>query len=205
MTLARAIADAGARQLHVAETEKYAHVTYFFNGGQEHPCEGERRELVASPRDVATYDERPEMSARDATAAFAKAFGEDQPRFAILNLANPDMVGHTGVIPAVVKAVETVDECLGEVVEAVHAAGGVCVVSSDHGNAEHLLEADGGPNTAHTLNPVPLIVTRLALRLRQHGGVLADVAPTILELLGLAQPGEMSGRSLIEHDAPPAP
>ena len=204
MTLARAIADAGARQLHVAETEKYAHVTYFFNGGQEHPCEGERRELVASPRDVATYDERPEMSARDAHGRVRQGLGEDQPRFAILNLANPDMVGHTGVIPAVVKAVETVDECLGEVVEAVHAAGGVCVVSSDHGNAEH---SRGGRRAEHGphANPVPLIVTRLALRLRQHGGVLADVAPTILELLGLAQPGEMSGRSLIEHDAPPAP
>ncbi|MEA2272354.1 MAG: 2,3-bisphosphoglycerate-independent phosphoglycerate mutase, partial [Solirubrobacteraceae bacterium] len=153
-TLGEVLAAAGARQLHVAETEKYAHVTYFFNGGEEDPLEGERRELVPSPRDVPTYDHRPEMSARDAAQAFVQAWQEDEPRFAIINFANPDMVGHTGVIPAAVAAIETVDACLGQVVDAVHASGGVCVVTADHGNAEQMLEPDGSPNTAHSLNPV---------------------------------------------------
>ena len=141
------------------------------------------------------------MSAREAADAFARAFREDRPRFALVNFANPDMVGHTGVIPAVVEALEVVDECLGSVLQAVQAVGGVCVITADHGNAEHLLEPDGGPNTAHTLNPVPFIVTGVAVRLRQQGGILADVAPTVLELLGIEQPAEMSGRSLIDHDA----
>ncbi len=159
MTLAGVIAAAGARQLHVAETEKYPHVTYFFNGGEERPYAGERRELVPSPRDVPTYDHKPEMSARRGADRSWRPGASRRPRFAIINFANPDMVGHTGVIPAAVRAVETVDECLGEVVAAVHAAGGACVVTADHGNAEHMLEPDGSPNTAHSLNPVPLIVT----------------------------------------------
>ena len=162
----RARAARDVRQLHVAETEKYPHVTYFFNGGNEQPCEGERRELVPSPRDVPTYDYKPEMSAREAAAAFVDAWKADSPTFGIINFANPDMVGHTGVIPAAVKAIETVDDCLGEVVAAVHEAGGACLITADHGNADHMLEPDGSPNTAHSLNPVPVIVTVPGLSLR---------------------------------------
>jgi 2,3-bisphosphoglycerate-independent phosphoglycerate mutase len=197
VTLGSVLAASGAKQLHVAETEKYPHVTYFFNGGEEAPYEGERRELVDSPREVPTYDLKPEMSARAATEAFLRAWREERPRFAIVNFANADMVGHTGVIPAAVKAVETVDECLGEVVRAVHESGGACVITADHGNADNMLEPDGGPNTAHSLNPVPLIVTVPGLSLLAEGGILADVAPTVLELLGIEQPEQMSGSSLI--------
>jgi 2,3-bisphosphoglycerate-independent phosphoglycerate mutase len=196
VTLSSVVAKHGLRQLHVAETEKYAHVTYFFGGGEEDPCEGERRELVPSPRDVPTYDQKPEMSAREAAAAFVEAWQSDHPTFGIINFANPDMVGHTGVIPAAVKALETVDQCLAEVVNAVHGAGGACLITADHGNADNMLEPDGSPNTAHSLNPVPVIVTVPGLELRS-GGVLADVAPTILELLGIEQPAVMTGRSLI--------
>jgi 2,3-bisphosphoglycerate-independent phosphoglycerate mutase len=204
-TLSHVIALSGARQLHVAETEKYPHVTYFFNGGEEAPYEGEHRELAPSPRDVPTYDHRPEMSAREAAAAFVRAWSEAGPdgyRFAIINFANADMVGHTGVIPAAVKAVETVDACLGQVLDAVRARDGVAIVTADHGNADHMLEPDGSPNTAHSLNPVPLIVTAPGLALRARGGILADVAPTVLDLLGIAQPPEMTGRSLIEASTP---
>ena len=197
-TLSLVLARAGAAQLHVAETEKYPHVTYFFNGGEESPLAGERRELVASPRDVPTYDHKPQMSAREAASAFVGAWRADRPRFGIINFANADMVGHTGVIAAAVSAIETVDECLGEVVAAVHEAGGACVVTADHGNADHMLEPDGSPNTAHSLNPVPLIVTASGVKLRAQGGILADVAPTVLALLGIEQPREMTGRSLIE-------
>ncbi len=196
-TLSAVLAQAGARQLHVAETEKYPHVTYFFNGGEEAPCSGERRELVPSPRDVPTYDHKPQMSAHEAAAAFVSAWRSDDPRFAIINFANADMVGHTGVIDAAVSAIETVDECLGQVVAAVHESGGACVVTADHGNADHMLEQDGSPNTAHSLNPVPVIVTSTAASLRDGGGILADVAPTVLELLGIEQPAQMTGRSLI--------
>jgi 2,3-bisphosphoglycerate-independent phosphoglycerate mutase len=198
ITLSHVIALEGARQLHVAETEKYPHVTYFFNGGEETPYSGERRELVASPRDVPTYDHKPQMSAREAATAFVGAWTEDRPEFGIVNFANADMVGHTGVIPAAVAAIETVDECLGVVLDVVGTSGGVCVVTADHGNADHMLEPDGSPNTAHSLNPVPLIVTAPGLTLRAQGGILADVAPTVLDLLGIAQPVEMTGRSLIE-------
>jgi 2,3-bisphosphoglycerate-independent phosphoglycerate mutase len=197
VTLPQVIAAAGGRQLHVAETEKYPHVTYFFAGGEEEPVPGERRELVPSPRDVPTYDKKPEMSARDAAAAFVRDWQDDEHRFGIINFANPDMVGHTGVISAAVAAIETVDECLAPVVEAVQASGGVLVVTADHGNADHMLEPDGSPNTAHSLNPVPLIVTEGGLPLRD-GGILADVAPTILKILGIPQPPEMTGRSLID-------
>jgi 2,3-bisphosphoglycerate-independent phosphoglycerate mutase len=197
ITLPQVVAAAGWRQLHVAETEKYPHVTYFFAGGEEDPESGERRELVPSPRDVPTYDHKPEMSAREAAAAFVGAWGDDGPyRFGIINFANPDMVGHTGVIPAAVQAIETVDACLRDVVAAVHDAGGTCVVTADHGNADHMLEPDGSPNTAHSLNPVPLVVTVPGASLRD-GGILADVAPTVLELLGLEQPAAMTGRSLL--------
>jgi 2,3-bisphosphoglycerate-independent phosphoglycerate mutase len=201
-TLSVVLEQVGASQLHVAETEKYPHVTYFFNGGEEAQLRGERRELVPSPRDVPTYDHKPQMSAREATAAFVGAWREDEnenpPRFGIINFANADMVGHTGVIAAAVQAIETVDECLGKVVAAVHERGGVCVVTADHGNADHMLEPDGSPNTQHSLNPVPLIVTSAGVSLRRQGGILADVAPTVLQALGIQQPEQMTGRSLIE-------
>jgi 2,3-bisphosphoglycerate-independent phosphoglycerate mutase len=200
-TLGVVLSQAGATQLHVAETEKYPHVTYFFNGGEEARLTGERRELVPSPRDVPTYDHKPQMSAREAARAFVGAWNEDRPRFAIINFANADMVGHTGVIEAAVQAIETVDECLGEVIAAVHGLGGACVVTADHGNADHMLEPDGSPNTAHSLNPVPLIVTAPGVRLREEGGILADVAPTVLELLGIDQPAEMTGHTLLQGNA----
>jgi 2,3-bisphosphoglycerate-independent phosphoglycerate mutase len=196
-TIGAVIAARGEHQLHVAETEKYPHVTYFFNGGEETPYEGEQRELVPSPRDVPTYDYKPEMSAPEAAQAFTDAWNADPPRFGIINFANADMVGHTGVIPAAVKAIQTVDRCLAEVVAAVHATGGACFITADHGNADHMLEPDGSPNTAHSLNPVPVIVTVPGLHLR-GGGVLADVAPTMLQMMGIAQPAEMTGRSLID-------
>ncbi len=196
ITIAGVIADRGLKQLHVAETEKYPHVTYFFNGGEEHEHQGETFELVPSPRDVPTYDHKPEMSAYEATEAFVKRFEADEPAFSIINFANADMVGHTGVIEAAVKAVEAVDECLGRVLETVHAAGGACIVTADHGNADEMLEEDGSPDTAHSLNPVPFVVTSGADALDGEG-ILADVAPTALALLGIEQPPEMTGRSLI--------
>jgi 2,3-bisphosphoglycerate-independent phosphoglycerate mutase len=184
------------RQLHVAETEKYAHVTYFFNGGREDEWEGEERRLVDSPRDVPTYDHKPQMSAAAAADAFVEGWSAGDVRFAVINFANPDMVGHTGVIPAAVSAIETVDDCLGRVVTAVHASGGACLITADHGNADHMLEPDGSPNTAHSTNPVPLIVTVAGAELGD-GGILADVAPTALALLGIDAPAEMTGRSLL--------
>ena len=159
VTLASVLSERGLHQLHVAETEKYAHVTYFFNGGEEDEYPGEDRRLVDSPRDVPTYDHKPEMSARDAADAFVEGWQSGDYAFGIINFANPDMVGHTGVIEAAVKAIETVDECLGRVVSAVHESGGACIVTADHGNADHMLEPDGSPNTAHSMNPVPLVVT----------------------------------------------
>jgi len=195
-TLAETIAKAGGDQLHVAETEKYAHVTYFFNGGKEQEVEGEERALVESPRDVPTYDHKPEMSAEGAAETFVSHWREGDYRFGIINFANPDMVGHTGVIPAAVKAVETVDTQLARVIEAVTAKGGACIVTADHGNCDHMLEPDGSPNTAHSLNPVPLIVTEHGFELRS-GGILADVAPTALDLLGIPQPEAMTGRTLV--------
>jgi 2,3-bisphosphoglycerate-independent phosphoglycerate mutase len=199
VTLAKVISDRGEMQLHVSETEKYPHVTYFFNGGEEEPYPGEVRELVDSPRDVPTYDYKPEMSARASTDAFVRHWEQDRPVFGIINFANADMVGHTGVIEAAVTAVETVDACLGDVVKAVQATGGALVITADHGNADNMLEPDGSPNTAHSLNPVPLVVTVEGLALRD-GGILADVAPTVLALLGVEQPGEMTGRSLLADE-----
>ena len=196
-TLAEVLAEHGVRQLHIAETEKYAHVTYFLNGGREEEWVGEVRVLVPSPRDVATYDLKPEMAAAEVAARFVEEVEPGGYRFAVVNFANPDMVGHTGVIAAVVRAVEAVDACLGRVVEAVLGQGGVCVVCADHGNAEQLLEDDGvSPHTAHTTNPVPLLVTADGLALRPGGG-LADLAPTCLDLLGVAPPAEMTGSSLL--------
>jgi 2,3-bisphosphoglycerate-independent phosphoglycerate mutase len=193
-TLAEVLSRSGAHQLHAAETEKYAHVTYFLNGGEEREWEGETRILVPSPRDVPSYDLQPEMSAAEVAERFCG--GLAGCRFAIVNFANPDMVGHTGVIPAVVTAVETADRCLGEVVSCVETAGGVTLVTADHGNAEVLLEEDGvSPHTAHTSNPVPLVLTDEAFTL-DEGGELSDLAPTILELLGIPVPEEMTGKPL---------
>ena len=197
VTLAEVISQRGERQLHVAETEKYAHVTYFFNGGHEEEWNGEDQVLVDSPRDVPTYDQKPEMSARAAAGAFRDHWAGGGYRFGIINFANSDMVGHTGSIPAAVAAVEAVDGCLGEVVEAVHSTGGACLITADHGNADNMLEPDGSPNTAHSLNPVPLIATVAGIGLRD-GGILADVAPTALRMLGIEQPGAMTGHSLLE-------
>jgi 2,3-bisphosphoglycerate-independent phosphoglycerate mutase len=194
-TIAQVLAENGARQLHVAETEKYAHVTYFFNGGVEAEWEGETRILVPSPRDVPSYDHKPEMSAAQVARRFAAEIG-DGYRFAVVNFANPDMVGHTGSIPAVIAAVEAVDRCLGVVVESVRAAGGVCFVTADHGNAEIMLEPDGvSPHTAHTTSPVPLIVTDSGVALSPEGE-LSDLAPTMLALLGLPVPPEMKGSTI---------
>jgi 2,3-bisphosphoglycerate-independent phosphoglycerate mutase len=199
VTLASTLASRGLSQLHVAETEKYAHVTYFFNGGEEEPYEGEDRHLVDSPRDVPTYDHKPEMSAREATDAFVEHWSAGDYAFGIVNYANPDMVGHTGVIEAAVKAIETVDECLGRLVEAVSEGGGICLITADHGNADNMLEPDGSPNTAHSMNPVPVIVTGDLGPLRE-GGILADVAPTLLALMGSDPPAEMTGENLIKAD-----
>ncbi len=197
-TLAQTLAEAELGQLHAAETEKYAHVTYFFNGGVEKPWPGEERILVPSPRDVPSYDLEPEMSAVAVAARVAAAL--EGKSFCVVNFANPDMVGHTGVIPAVVRAVEAVDECLGQVVEATHRLGGVCLVTADHGNAEKLLTDDAsGPYTAHTTNPVPLVVTQREVGLRD-GGELSDLAPTVLELLGIGAPDAMTGSNLVTAD-----
>jgi 2,3-bisphosphoglycerate-independent phosphoglycerate mutase len=197
-TLAEVLSEHGVEQLHAAETEKYAHVTYFFNGGREDEWAGETRILVPSPRDVPSYDLKPEMSARELTERFVRAIEGDSFRFAIVNFANPDMVGHTGLIPPVVKAVETVDECLDVIVETVERAGGVSLVTADHGNAEQMLEPDGtSPHTAHTSNPVPLVVTAPDVRLREDGE-LADLASTILALLELPKPLQMAGENLLK-------
>ncbi|MGH2999605.1 MAG: 2,3-bisphosphoglycerate-independent phosphoglycerate mutase, partial [Gaiellaceae bacterium] len=197
MVLGEVLAEHGLRQLHAAETEKYAHVTYFFDGGREDEFSNETRLLVPSPRDVPSYDKKPSMSAVELADRFVEEIGKGYA-FAVVNFANPDMVGHTGVIPAVVEAVETTDTCLGRVVDAVERLGGVCLVTADHGNAEKLLEDDGvSPHTAHTTSLVPLIVTAEGLSLRD--GELSDLAPTALALLGLDSPTEMSGRNVVAN------
>jgi 2,3-bisphosphoglycerate-independent phosphoglycerate mutase len=198
--LADVLEAAGVPQLHAAETEKYPHVTYFFNGGVEDEHEGEERILVPSPREVRTYDEKPEMSARELTAQAVAALGTGRYGFAILNFANPDMVGHTGVIPAVIDAVQVVDACLGEVLGTVGELGGVALVTADHGNAERMIDDDGSPHTAHTTNPVPLVLVGDDRPLRD-GGRLGDLAPTVLDLLGLTAPAVMTGRSLLGSPA----
>jgi 2,3-bisphosphoglycerate-independent phosphoglycerate mutase len=196
-TLAEALSAGGVRQLHVAESEKYAHVTYFFNGGREEAWPGETRVLVPSPRDVPSYDLKPEMSAAGIADRVVAEVG-DGYGFCVVNFANPDMVGHTGSIPAVIQAVETADAALGRVVERVTELGGVALVTADHGNAEKMLENDGvSPHTAHTTNLVPLIVTRAGATL-SDGGELADLAPTVLHLLGLEPPREMTGKLLVK-------
>lgn len=187
-------------QFRCAETEKYAHVTYFFNGGREAPFEGEERKLVPSPRDVATYDKKPEMSADEVTRATVEALRARRYAFILVNFANPDMVGHTGVLPAAIAAVEAVDRGIGEIYKAVVEVGGTMIVTSDHGNCETMRDpVTGEPHTAHTLNPVPLWLVSESMRgrhLRSHGR-LCDVAPTMLTLMGLEQPGTMTGASLV--------
>ena len=195
-TMAEVCAEHGIRQLHVAETEKYAHVTYFFNGGREDEWQGETRILVPSPRDVPSYDHKPEMSAAQVADEVDRALTDDGYGFVIVNLANPDMVGHTGSIPAAVKAVEATDAALGHILEAVEREGGIALVTADHGNAEEMLDADGNPQTAHTSNPVPLVVTDADVSLREDGG-LKDLVPTAISLLGLAKPLQMTGHNLL--------
>jgi 2,3-bisphosphoglycerate-independent phosphoglycerate mutase len=195
-TLAETLAEQGVSQLHVAETEKYAHVTYFLNGGREAEWGGETRILVPSPREVGTYDKKPEMSASEVAERFCSELESDGYGFGIVNFANPDMVGHSGVIPAVVHAVEATDECLGRVVETVQRLGGVLLVTADHGNAEQMYEQDGtSPHTAHTTNPVPLVVTDPDATLRE-GGELQDLAPIVISYLGLTKPLQMTGQNL---------
>jgi 2,3-bisphosphoglycerate-independent phosphoglycerate mutase len=197
-TFAEVLAEHGLKQLHVGETEKYAHVTYFFNGGREEAWPGETRTLVPSPRDVPSYDHKPEMSAAEVADRVVEQVG-DGYAFCVVNFANPDMVGHTGSIPAVIEAVQAADRGLGRIVERVTELGGVCLVTADHGNAEQMLEADGvSPHTAHTTSPVPLIVTLPDARLAD-GGELADLAPTCLQLLGIDPPLAMTGKVLVNR------
>ena len=195
-TFGEYISDKGLKQLRIAETEKYAHVTFFFNGGVEKQYPGEDRILVKSPA-VATYDLQPEMSAYEVTDKLLAAIDSDKYDAIILNYANCDMVGHTGVFDAAVKAVEAVDTCVGKIVDAVAARGGVTLITADHGNADKMYEADGSPFTAHTTNPVPFIVVGYPCELRE-GGRLCDIAPTMLKIMGLEQPKEMTGVSIIK-------
>ncbi|MEE1077266.1 MAG: 2,3-bisphosphoglycerate-independent phosphoglycerate mutase [Acutalibacteraceae bacterium] len=197
-TFGQYLASQGKTQLRIAETEKYAHVTFFFNGGVEAPYEGEDRVLVASPK-VATYDMQPEMSAPEVCEKVVENIKSGKYDAIILNFANCDMVGHTGVFEAAVKAVETVDECVGKVVDAIKEMNGIAVITADHGNADKMLEEDGSPFTAHTTNLVPLCVVGYDCKLKAEGGTLADIAPTMLQMMNLPQPAEMSGKSLIEE------
>lgn len=203
--LGQVIADHGLKQLRTAETEKYAHVTYFFNGGLEHPFEGEDRELIPSPA-VATYDQKPEMSAEEVTEVALEGIDKGIYSLIVINYANPDMVGHTGVMDAAVKAIETVDRCVGKLLAGISKAGGTAIIIADHGNAEYMFDERGEPWTAHTTNPVPFILVEgEGRKIPGHGadvalrsdGCLADIAPTILEILGLPQPPEMTGTSMI--------
>ena len=190
------LSAAGLRQLRIAETEKYAHVTFFFNGGVEKAYPGEDRILIPSPK-VATYDLKPEMSAYEVADKVVEKINEDIYDVIILNFANPDMVGHSGIYEAAVKAIEAVDECMGKVVRCVREKGGTVLITADHGNAEQMLDYETGqPHTAHTCNPVPLIlVSDKPFKLKS--GKLADIAPTMLELLNLEKPKEMTGESLL--------
>ena len=196
-TFGEVISKNGLTQLRIAETEKYAHVTFFFNGGEEKQYPGEDRILVPSPK-VATYDLQPEMSAYEVTDKVIEAINSDKYNVIILNYANPDMVGHTGSLPAAIKAVETIDECVGKVVEAMSAHNGTMIITADHGNCEQMIDyKTGDPHTAHTTNPVPLILVTENKDLKVKEGKLADLAPTMLEILGIKQPKEMTGESIL--------
>jgi 2,3-bisphosphoglycerate-independent phosphoglycerate mutase len=194
-TLGEVLVQHGKKQLRIAETEKYPHVTFFFSGGRDIELPGEKRVLIPSPK-VATYDLKPEMSAYEVADAAVAEIESGVHDAIVLNFANPDMVGHSGMLEPTIKAVEATDECLGRVVEAVLKQGGVCIITADHGNADVIIDENGRPHTAHTTNPVPFIVTKQGLALRDDG-ILADIAPTMLELLELPQPAEMTGKSLI--------
>ncbi|TNE63152.1 MAG: 2,3-bisphosphoglycerate-independent phosphoglycerate mutase, partial [Bacteroidetes bacterium] len=198
MTLGEVVSDAQLTQVRIAETEKYPHVTFFFSGGREEPFDGERRILIPSPK-VATYDLQPEMSALLIRDAIMKDIRENKPDFICLNFANTDMVGHTGVFEAAVQAAETVDQCMSQIVPLAEEQGYACLIIADHGNSDYLINEDGTPNTAHTKNPVPCILVSKYLKntVRLHHGRLADVAPTLLQLMGIEQPAEMTGTSLI--------
>lgn len=193
--LGEVLAANGLKQLRIAETEKYPHVTFFMNGGANDEFEGEKRILINSPK-VATYDLQPEMSAYEVTEALLNEIANDAQDAIILNFANPDMVGHTGILAATIKSIEVVDECLGKIVDAILAKGGSAIIFADHGNAETEMNPDGSPHTAHTTVPVPVIVTKEGITLREDGR-LADVAPTMLDLLNIEQPAEMTGQTLI--------
>jgi 2,3-bisphosphoglycerate-independent phosphoglycerate mutase len=198
-TLAEVLSKAGKKQYHSAETEKYPHVTFFFNGGREVPFDGEERQIIQSPKEVATYDQKPEMSAYELTEATLKRITEADDDFILINFANPDMVGHTGSLAAAIKAVETVDDCAAKIVEAVVKKGGVAIVTADHGNCERMIElSTGEAHTYHTTNPVSLFVIGDGYYVLKPRGKLADVAPTVLDLLGIAKPAEMTGESLID-------
>lgn len=194
-TLGEVVAKAGKNQLRIAETEKYAHVTFFFSGGREAAFENEERILINSPK-VATYDLQPEMSAPEVANALIKVLDSKKEDMIILNFANGDMVGHTGIYDAIVKAVKTIDGLVKQVVESAQANGYTVLITADHGNADHAVNADGSPNTAHSLNPVPFIVVDKDIK-KVENGILADIAPTILKLMGIAQPADMTGRPLI--------
>lgn len=196
-TLGEYLANSGKKQLHIAETEKYAHVTFFFNGGREAPYEGEERILVPSPK-VATYDLKPEMSAYEVADKLAAAIREDKYDFVVVNFANGDMVGHTGVYEAIEKAVKAVDECVEKVVEAAKETGYETIIIADHGNADNAVNPDGTPNTAHSLNPVPCVYVSDNANATVENGRLADVAPTILHIMGMPQPAEMTGHNLVK-------
>jgi 2,3-bisphosphoglycerate-independent phosphoglycerate mutase len=194
------IARAGLTQFRCAETEKYAHVTYFFNGGREEPFAGEERQMIPSPKDVPTYDKKPEMAAASVADAVVKAIESDKFDFVVVNFANPDMVGHTGVLPAAIHAVEAVDAGIGRIAEAVRAKKGAMLITADHGNCELMIDpASGAPHTAHTLNPVPLVYVDDGARnvTIRPGGRICDVAPTMLEIMGLPLPAAMTGHTLI--------
>ncbi|MBM6618992.1 2,3-bisphosphoglycerate-independent phosphoglycerate mutase [Bacillus suaedaesalsae] len=195
-TLGEVLAQNGLKQLRIAETEKYPHVTFFFSGGREQEFPGEERILINSPK-VATYDLQPEMSAYEVTDALLGEIAQDKHDVIILNFANPDMVGHSGMLEPTIKAVETVDECLGKIVDAIIAKGGLSIITADHGNADEVITMEGSPMTAHTTNPVPVIVTKKDVELRE-GGKLGDLSPTVLELLSVEKPKEMTGISLIK-------
>ena len=196
-TLGEYISAKGLKQLHTAETEKYAHVTFFFNGGRETPYDNEERILVASPK-VATYDLQPEMSAYEVKDKLVEAIKEDKYDFIVVNFANGDMVGHTGIYGAIEKAVTAVDNCVKDVVETAKATGYETIIIADHGNADNAINADGTPNTAHSLNPVPFIYVTENKNATVEDGILADVAPSILHIMGLEQPAEMTGKNLIK-------
>lgn len=196
-TIGEVLQDNGKAQLRIAETEKYPHVTFFMNGGSHEEFKGEERILIPSPK-VATYDLKPEMSAYEVKDALVDKINEDTIDAIILNFANPDMVGHSGMLEPTVKAIEAVDECLGEVVDLILAKGGYAIITADHGNSDEVIDLEGNPMTAHTTNPVPVIITKEGITIRD-GGILADLAPTMLDLLNIEQPEEMTGQSLIEH------